>query len=276
MSEQNNNTQAAIEAGLLLAKLQTIQPIFGGAPVAILPPGYKTEVINLDIIEKWFPKPARKKGFFPFADVSSFIAYFMEHKDLHSRIFASVSDTGGSFKGILNFHGKDSSFNDHICETKLVPTHEWELWMANNKEHMTQGEFALFLEENCNLFIEPKGADLLDVVNNLEGHANINVNSAQKLQTGAIKLMFDEDIELKGNVTNKSGDMTLPATFTVAIAPFHGVSPYAIKARLRYRVANRKITFFYETIDSHLIVREVCKQILDVIKEKTSLVPFLT
>lgn len=272
----DSNTQAALDAGRAIGTIQFVGAATNVAPVVIVPQGYKSEILSAAAVEKWLPKPFRKTGDFEFADADSFIRYFLEHRDANSRIFAEISDSGGTFKGILNFHGSDPSFNDHVCSFGLEMTTEWARWCEFNKKNMSQVEFATFLEENAELFSDPKGADLLELIRNLEGHANISVNSAVKLQTGAIKLAYDEDVVLKGSAVTQAGSMDLPQILTVGIAPFQGVNPFSIKARLRYSISNRKISFRYETIDAHLIIRAVCQQVVDLIKEKTSLVPFLT
>ena len=63
---------------------------------------------------------------------------------------------------------------------------------------MSQVDFATYLEDNAALFTDPKGADMLELIRNLEGHANVSINQAVKLQTGAIKLTFTEEVELQG------------------------------------------------------------------------------
>lgn len=272
----SNNIQAAIEAGTRLAGIQYIGSI-SGAPVVVVPAGYDARILDLAKIEQFLPKPARKRGTFKFGDVDSFVRYFGEHKNDSSRIFAELTDSGASFKGILNFHGSDASFNDHICQHTLESTVEWKRWMGSNKVKMSQVEFATFLEENADLFKEPSGAAFLELIRDLEGHANISVNSSVKLENGAIKLQYDEEVLLKGSqTTTQSGEMDIPSVLSIAVAPFRGLSPFPIKARLRYRIESRKLLFWYETIDAHKLVETVCKSVMDIITEKTLVQPFVS
>lgn len=270
-----SNTEAALAAGRALGTLQLV--ILGsGAPLAVIPKDYKAEIINIEQVEKYLPKPFRKKGTFKMGDADSFIRFFNEGKNEQSRIFAQVDDTGGIFRGVLNFQGDEPSFNDHVVTFQLEQTLEWKRWMTQNKARMSQVEFATFLEENTALFVEPKGADLLELIQTLDGKSNVSVSQAIKLQNGQLKVNYDEEVELKGASTTQAGTMTLPTILNVGIAPFQGTKPYAIKARLRYRIESRKITFWYETIDAHSVVREVCKQVVDLIVEKTGQTPFAT
>lgn len=271
---QPNSVKDLLAAGAV--DLKRIAPDGVSAPLAILPAGYRAEVIDWERASFWLPSPLRKTGHFDFADVDSFCRYFNEHKTDSSRVFASVCDTGANFRGVLNFHGQQPSFNDHTCSFSLKPTHEWNAWCVNAGKHMTQAAFATFLEENAELFTDPKGADLLELVTTLEGKANVLVNSAIKMQTGAIKLAYSEEIELKGGVGTQSGEMLVPALLGVAIAPFEGTSRYQMSARLRYRIESRKMEFWYQPVDPHLVVRHVTADILAIIEKQTGVTPFKT
>lgn len=263
-----------LNAGAALGNIRLVKPT-DGAPVAVVPDGYKMQVIPMALVEQWAGKPDRKKGWFHFDEVNSFIRYFNEHKTDSSRIFAKITDTGAKFYGILNFHGAESSFNDHICAVALRPTHEWTEWVLNANRHMPQAAFAAFLEDNSDWFIEPRGADLLELIADLEGKAHVDITQAVKLQTGAINLKFTETIELKaGGSSSQSGDITVPKEFTVEITPFEGTRHQTMKARLRFRIQEKKIIFWYEPVDSHLVVRLLCAELLDNIENQTSVVPF--
>lgn len=273
--ETNSNTQAALDAGKLLTAAQRIGYDGKNAPVVIGPDGTATTV-PFDLVEKWLEFPVRKRGTFKFGDSASFIAYFNEHKNGASRIFAAITDAGATFKGILNFHDEEPDWSDHVCEHALAPTREWALWTGTDRRRMSQAEFATFLEDNSDLFTEPAGADLLELIQNLEGHANVSINQAVKLNNGAIKLTCTEEVTLKGQSVNQETTIEVPQILNVSIVPFVGQEPAALQARLRYRIADRKITFWYETINPHKVVRELCVEILDRIGEKTKCTPFIT
>ncbi|HEX4646322.1 MAG TPA: DUF2303 family protein, partial [Verrucomicrobiae bacterium] len=100
------------------------------------------------------------------------------------------------------------------------------------------------------------------------------INTAVKMQTGAIKLAYTEEVELKGGSASQAGELAIPAILEVGIAPFEGVARYRIKARLRYRIENRKVVFWYESVDTHLVVRQVCAEIIQIIEKQTGVVPF--
>lgn len=270
--EDNNKT--ILDAGAALAEFEKIVPNGLSVPVAVVPDGYEVKIPNMSQVEQWLMAPLRKKGTFAFADAESFIRYVNEHKNEDTRLFASIEDTGADFYGTLNFHGKEPSFNDHKCAMSLTPTREWKVWTGQNEKTMSQVEFATFLEDNADMFTTPSGASLLELVQTLEGKHNVAVNSAVKLQTGAIKFSYTEEVVLRGVSSNQAGDMEIPQILNVTITPFEGTAPYALKARLRYKIDNRKLTFWYKTIDAHLVVRAVCADLLQNIEKQTAIQPF--
>jgi len=270
-----NLNETLLSAGRALGSLQGLTPDGVKVPVAVLPRDYEAKILDVGECEEWMLRPLRKQGMFQFADVASFMRYFNEHKNEDSRVFADVDDNAITFKGTLNFHGNAPEFNDHECRVCLEPTLEWKRLTAMNRKQMTQGEFALFLEENADMFTAPSGADLLELIQNLEGKSHVNINSAIKLQNGAIKLSFTEDVELRNGVTTaQQGDMTVPTVLGLSVAPFEGVGRYDLVARLRYRISDRKITFWYEVVNIHLVVRAIADNLVQIITEKTGTEPF--
>lgn len=267
--------QAAIEAGKQLAAFQIITPKGEGVPVALVPESTSVRVPPFSECEKWLTAPRRKRGAFHFADVESFTRYFNEHKNVDSRIFATLLDSGASFEGELDFHGINPSFREHRCECQLQPTHEFTVWTQNNRKVMNQAEFAAFLEENAEMFFSPTGAALLELVSTLEGTSNVNVTSGVKLQNQTIKFTFNEEVELKGGVTGtQSGNMEIPATISAKFSPFEGTGHYEFPARLRYKIADRKLSFWYQASNMHLVVRSIAMDMLRIIEKQTGVVPF--
>lgn len=248
----------------------------GKAPVFVLPKEHRAEILDLGRIEPWLGRPTRKRGNFYFGTVESFVRYFNEHKDKNSRIFAVVCDSGAKFVGMLNFHGEEPSFNDHACHHVLQHTQEWRTWIDHNRQPMSQAEFASFLEENADLFVQPAGADLLELIQTLEAKQHVHYDSGMKLQNGTIRLRYSEEVELRGCPSGtQSGDMELPALVTASIVPFEGVSQYEVKARLKYKLDSRKVSFWYEAIAPHQIIREVVNNLLRQIEEDTGIKPFI-
>lgn len=276
-----NEIQSAIDAGKALGVFHDVTAVLLdgtriSVPVVVVPKGYDVTLPPQGAIEKWAGQPIRKTGQYAFGEADSFIRYFNEHKVDDSRIFASVECDEAKFWAILNFHGAQASFNDHYARFDLSPTREWTEWMDQDNVDMTQAAFAAFLEDRTELFTDPKGADLLELVQTLEGKADVRINQAIKLQNGTIKISYDEDVQLRGvGSGQQAGTMEIPAVLNVSIQPFEGVGFYPLKARLRYTIAERKIQFRYVTINAHLVVRAIASDIVKQIAERTGVQPFM-
>lgn len=243
----------------------------GGKPTLVVPEKYRVETL---------PQPAERIGrSVNFADVDSFAAYVNRFKTTGTLLFAAVSDTDCKICAHLDHHEKpvlegsarDRFWSSHLATLTCVQTKEWRGWMARNggEKPFSQTDFALFLEDNERLFRSPGGAELLELVTSLEGKSNVRFNSAIRLNNGRAKLDFEEDVELRGQSSAVAGALEVPSLLILGIVPFeNGPEPYEVRARLRYRIANRTICFWYETVTPHLILRDAARAVMDAVREK--------
>lgn len=257
----------------------------GADPFVVIPQSHRLESI-LHLVP-----PTRIRTQVSLSDPASFTAYVNRFKDEDTLIFADVTDTGAKFTAILDFHkagarpGSEDAeqpakldtaiprYLSHAATFECQKTTEWLRWMDCNGKKMSQVEFATWLEENQDLIVEPSGGELLELVQNLEGKSDVRFATAVKLQNGRNSLQYDEDVTLSGTVQSKSGKMEIPQNIGAGIAPFQGVSKYAVNARLKYRIEQRKLTFWFETITPHRIVRDAVNDVLLRIESETKLTP---
>lgn len=264
--------ERAMELGAVNAKPQSVAD---GFPFVIVPDGAKA--LSLEQFQ-----PTRKPQYIQrtvaMLESSSFCDYVNRFKLASSLIFVVVSDTGAKFKAVLDYHGAPASpeFCGHTALYETLPTKEWADWMANDKKAMDQVEFASFIEDHMHLIVEPAGADLLELITNIEGHANARFESAMRLQSGGMKIAFNEDVEVRGgNAVTKEGSIELPKTIAASIAPFQGAEAVAVTARLKFRIKKPSLVLWYETVQPHIIVRDALKRVLAEVNEKTSLLPLI-
>ena len=259
-----------LEAGRAMGEVLTKH---GGAPVVIVPQHYRVEVLAV---------PDEKiEQSVTLADVDSFAAYVNKFKTPGALLFATINDAGCSIAAHLDYHDAPflegtifcPTWSSHVARLACVPTKEWTTWMAHNgpQGKKDQTGFALFLEDNERLFREPTGAELLELVSSLEGKSDVRFSSAVRLSNGKARLVYEEDVELRGNTGSVSGSVDVPTQLVCAIAPFEGQSPYEVRSRLRYRIESRKLTFWYETMAPHLIVRDAALAVLAAVADKVKL-----
>jgi uncharacterized protein YfdQ (DUF2303 family) len=242
-------------------------------PFVVIPQSQKVESL-----EELFP-PARIKRTVNLLEAGSFIEYVNRFKTANTLIFANVSETGANFTAMLDYHGAapdlKPAYCAHVAKFEAVETPEWKIWKAANRKPMNQVDFATFLEDNQSLFVEPTGADLLELVRTLHGHRNARFNTALRLDNGSYSVSYDEDVVVKGTSTAKSGEMELPPLIQAGLAVFQGADAYKVSARLKSRCEDRRLVLFFETVALHQIVRESIMLLVKQISEGTKIVPML-
>lgn len=253
-----------------------------GDPYFINPGGTATS------LAQFFP-PRRVRETVTLLDAGSFINYVNRFKSDDSLIFSDVTETKATFVAILDYHHAPENTTGELaadyCQHRAVfttqPTPEWATWLRSNRVPMSQVDFATWLEDNLKLFVtsaddaSPSAAELLELVRTLHGHQNARFNSNLRLQTGAYSASYDEDIEVKGTTTTKPGSIDLPTQISGGFPLFQGGQAYAVPARLKSRIVERKLMLHYETISLPQLVRENLMAVVQQIGEKTGIIPLL-
>lgn len=293
MNTDKGTLETALAAGA--AQARTLTPSTP-TDVILVPPGYNAASAE-DIVQKHLPFPRRTKATVALTTPDSFIRYVEMYRSADTKIFACIPQDSNppKFEAIIDYHqdritqaaDKEAvtfrpepqpRWCEHRAKYQAVYSEEWKRWMAKDRVRMDQEQFALLLEENQDLIINPAGADLLELVQNLEGKNDITCNSLIRLSNGKQKLIYEEQVVLKGatGTTIKPGEVEFPTELTAAIAIFDG-SPvsYAIKCRLRYRIEQRKLVFWFEVVDKHLVVKDAVSKIVEQIQKSLGIEPLL-
>lgn len=180
--------------------------------------------------------PARKSGTTTVRDVDSFLAYFDKHGDNNSEVYADIENR--TITAVLDAHtAEDARWGGHRLELRLRETSAWRAWMGADGELASQALFAEFIEDNLVDLVEPTAATMLELAESFEVTTSAEFQSSQRLDSGARKFSYVE--EQTGKAGHK-GDITIPATLTLALRPFEGTEPYKVTARFRYRLDKAK------------------------------------
>jgi uncharacterized protein YfdQ (DUF2303 family) len=251
----------------------------GGEPFAIVPNTMRMESL------RQFLTPTRITQAVELREVASFASYVNRFKQDSTVIFVTLSEFGAEFKAVLDYHAAGPSLQpgrcEHVARFTTVKTPEWESWLAVNRKPMDQVAFATFVEENLKMFITPKGesipsgAELLELVTSIEGHSNARFKQAVRLQSGARRVAYEEEVIVKGQASVDSGFVDLPPLVCVAIAPFYGSPTYEVRARLKFTVNGAKLMLYLETIALPAIVRDNIELLVKEVVEKTGVTPYL-
>ncbi len=270
--ERVSEFQSALAAGSALGAPQV--PAEKGLPYAVIPEGYK-----LESLEDLLPVPRRISQNVVLHDADSFIAYVNEFGCIPTtHIFFSVETE--EFEAVIDYHtperdGTDSpllcaqtpGWCDHTAKFKPRRSPEFTTWMNQNRKAMKQVDFARFLEDNIPDVVEPPSAELLSIALTFEAKKSVEFSSGVRLNNGQIQFQYDEIV--RG--TAQKGTMEIPESFTLGI-PIHVNGPaYRIPVRLRWRLAEGKVEFWYEIVRPHRFVEDALKEIRERMSTETEI-----
>lgn len=253
------------------------KPCNSPTEVLIVPTGH-TAVPVEKLVEPFLEKPRRIKQEISLDRCRSFVEYVNEFKTDRTKIL--VEDPL-HVTAVFDYHSNNPELDmaptpgwcQHRATFVPVMTPEWQRFIAKNLVRMNQTALLEFIEENLSLIVTPPGAALLELVGSLEGKKNANFASATRLQNGQVRLVYNEEVTLK-SVTNTHEDhVDFPAEVRAGISPFEGSPAYALKARMRYRIENRQLVFWFEIVDLHLVMKDAVEGIVAVIEEQTNITP---
>lgn len=229
-------TEAAFNMGVM--SVHAAGFIENGIPFKQLPPGH-----TIACLEEYLPKPARIRATVTFTDVASYLDYVTEFEGSEtSRTFAAAESH--AIATLLDYHDSRRvapawCAHKAILNLKLSP--EWGLWKGADKRPFSQVAFAEFLEENYEDVVEPDAAFLVEVAHRLEATKTVHFKSGVRLDNGAVQLEYNEVID--GQANGAKGLMKVPAAFKLSIPIYAGHDPVPVEARLRYSIADQKLTF---------------------------------
>lgn len=235
--------------------------------------------IEANDFEHLLTSPRRKKAKIKLTDTESFADYVAAHKiDTLTTVYCAADYAEGKveFLSVINDHAgtpDGQQWRDHTALYKPEKSVEWLRWSESDRKPHNQIEFAVFIEDNlddiANVDGMPTRSELLQMVLHFEANQDSRLKQHARLQNGGIELNFvsqdDEQTIQKMKMFEK---------ISIGIPVFHGDKDiYRIDARLRYRIREGKLTFWYEMIRPDKVLEAATKQMIDTIKTGTG-IPF--
>lgn len=145
---------------------------------------------------------------------------------------------------------------------------EWDRWTGKNGDELTQFDFAIFIEDNLQdiAAVEsmPTAQELLGMATKFQLTMDMRYKSNIRTQNGDVDLMFVNDADAQ--TVEK---MKLFEKISIGIPVFWGGPAYRIDARLRYRVRESGLKFWYELIREDKVMEDATKTMIDQIKADT-------
>lgn len=266
----DNNIAAAIEAGQVHGMPQKLDD--AGRFVAITTPtDAGTKVHDLEqLAAAYADRPRRKTGTVKVQDAASFVAYLEKHALPESEVFADprtyqLVAVINAHQGVLDdgqgiVREDSAGHGDHRLVLDLVQTPAWKTWLALDRQWQTQAEFAEHIEDNALDVISPDAATMLELAQSFQAASSVNFKRGERLHSGVVSLHFEET---QSATAGQAGDIEIPTTFTVQLAPFEGGDLTSVTARFRYRIRSGELSMSYALVQPHDVARAAYDRIVN-------------
>lgn len=211
---------------------------------AVVPNGFKREDLTA-AVEATLPTPRRKSGTTRVHDLASLLLLCADQQASSGQaagyIYADVEARSITAVWNDNRLAHAPGWRDYRAVFKAEYTPEFDKWLRNNKQHMTQEQFGEFLEDNLADLVD--AAHLIEVAGTLVAKTDTQFYSSKRLDNGQTQLGYRETIDAKAGA---EGNLTIPREFFLGIRVFKNGEAYKLKARLKYRLKNQTLDFWYE------------------------------
>jgi uncharacterized protein YfdQ (DUF2303 family) len=204
-------------------------------------------------LESYLERPRRKTGVYSPATVASLIDYVGEHSSAHTTLW--VDKLASKVTAVINDHAEsEPGWGDHRAVVQLQPSPEWKHWSSQDGQFLDQESFAEHLQDGIEEIRDPAAAIMLEVAESMQGATKADWKTATRLDNGEVSLAYHEQIEA---TAGRKAHLEIPQAFTLAVSPFYGEQPFALTARLRYRIREGSLRIGYRLNRPHDVVMAV-------------------
>jgi len=262
-SQELEAVAAATEAGVvadlarqLAAGTRVETP--DGADLVLMPNGAGgTEVIDLQDYAPG-PRPSSTRRAMQVFDAASFVTYLNGYGDPSCALVLvdptrhTLHATLDATEGRGSLHGP--GWQHHTLRLQARPTPEWTAWKRSDGKWLTLEEFALHVENQLRDFVDPDGADWLELAQSFQATTNAAFQQGQRLATGETSFQWTEETTAKAG---RAGELTIPEAFSLGLTAFEGGQPYKVPARFRYKLRSGQLSVGYR-LDRPDLVERAC------------------
>jgi uncharacterized protein YfdQ (DUF2303 family) len=223
--------------------------------------------------DKVLDHPRRAKAAATAEDLDSFIGYLDRNAtDETTTVWCKADMVAGllRFTALLNDHDPGSGaagWRDHTCSFEPRMSVEWKRWQSHDRKPFDQVAFATFIEDNrgdiASVEGMPTGAQMLEMALSMEATQDVRFKSAIRLANGGVQLQFVQDDDAQ-----TLARMQLFERFSIGLPVFWNGDAYRLDARLRYRVRDGKVTFWYELERPDRVFESAARTLVDQVRER--------
>lgn len=239
------STPGAIDRIAELAR-EAGQPFeINGTPYMLVPEG-----TNLVAKPEHREIPERISQVITLHTPASLIAYWKRFAVAESVLVFDLENA--KYTAVFDYHSEAEypGWCQHRAVYQCPQTPEWNLWKERSGKHMTQTDFAFFIEQNVDDIRTPPGAQMLEIVTTLKAKTKVEFKQAIRLADGNNELTYNEVIDGKAGA---SGQLRIPEEITLGIIPFLGGAAYAVQAKFRYRIDAGQLRMWYDLMRPHKV-----------------------
>jgi uncharacterized protein YfdQ (DUF2303 family) len=147
----------------------------------------------------------------------------------------------------------------------MVPaSREWQTWTKANRQQMSQLAFAEFLEDNLPDIAAPDSTSLLEMVLAFEATKGGAFKSVQRLQSGDVNFAYVDEV-------TGGGAVKMPPKIALNMPVFERGEPYAVDARLKYRIKDGGLSLWYELVRPHVTSRQAFDAMISGVVARTGI-----
>ncbi|WMI32992.1 hypothetical protein SEA_PEGGYLEG03_51 [Arthrobacter phage PeggyLeg03] len=205
------------------------------------------------------PRPRRKADtHVNVSDAASLEAYLDKHGiGFETEIHASATEAW--FNVIINAGTVDQAgWGDHSVRLNLKASDEWKKWTGKSGVLMNQTDFAEFIEDNAQNIVEPSSAEILEIAQSLQVKRGVDFESGTRLSDGNVQFGYRETTNATAGA---AGQLSIPATISIALRPFDGGEAYKVTAHFRYRLQGSQLALGFKLQEAAKIREDAFKEV---------------
>lgn len=247
------------------------------------------------LVEEYRLRPERRTGTASAQTLSAFIKLVLRHKDADSAVFADMNWEAPKFTAVIDYHRQAEELDGeaeaaheprwlkHKILYEFPLSDPWQAWVKMNGEVMKQGDFAAFIEDHISEVSAPTDteaktyetmfrtkiadpAEIMTLSRGLSVAVDAKVGRTVILQSGEGEIAFEE-------VHRDGGGQKLmvPGLFMLSLPVFLRGAHVRFPVRLRYRVADGAVVWFYQIWRPDEFVTDAVAKDLDAVRVETAL-----
>ena len=286
--ENNENTVVAVKDIVEKYFDPRVVPVEGTKGLLIAPGGMSVAHVKR-FIDDERTTPETLKGSTTLHNCQSFIDFVNRYKDDTSAIFYNQDKQ--KVTCIFDCATKNNtSFEQHKADYAFPFSDELKEWKEHNGDVMTQIDFAFFIEKNVLDLADPdKTAEseaLKEIRLRIGGHfaavskmvelsRGISIHSDERATVKYDPNTGESTVDFSSEHTDATGEkVKVPTMFLIVIPILKGGKSYQLPCRLRHRLKNGQIIWWYEVIDLDKAIAAAIDEELNKIKEDIALPVF--